>query len=107
MFAERGGLSHWLLVAFFCLFVVFLYGPTVTIVILSFQGPGGGLTFPMEGVSLHWFAQLFRKQMVGDFAGSLSRSLMLGCMVMVISVVLSLLAGLAFRRRFFGATVLF
>jgi putative spermidine/putrescine transport system permease protein len=107
MFAERGGLSHWLLVAFFCLFVVFLYGPTATIVILSFQGPGGGLTFPMEGVSLHWFAQLFRKQMVGDFAGSLSRSLMLGCMVMVISVVLSLLAGLAFRRRFFGATVVF
>ena len=23
----------------------------------SFQGPEGGLTFPMHGVSLHWFAQ--------------------------------------------------
>ena len=38
------------------LFVLFLYGPTLTIVILSFQGPDGGLTFPMNGVSLHWFA---------------------------------------------------
>ena len=47
------------LLAFFCLFMLFLYGPTLTIVILSFQGPDGGLTFPMNGVSLHWFARLF------------------------------------------------
>ena len=44
---------------------------TLTIVILSFQGPTGGLTFPMNGVSLHWFGNLFEKQMVGDFGGSL------------------------------------
>jgi ABC-type spermidine/putrescine transport system permease subunit II len=30
---------------------LFLYGPTITIAILSFQGPQGGLTFPMRGVS--------------------------------------------------------
>ncbi len=65
----------WLLAAFFALFVLFLYGPTITILILSFQGPDGGLTFPMNGVSLHWFANLFEKQMVGDFAGSFERSL--------------------------------
>ena len=54
---QRGkrGPAFWLLGAFFCLFVLFLYGPTLTILILSFQGPGGGLTFPMNGVSLHWF----------------------------------------------------
>ena len=46
--------------AFFALFVLFLYGPTLTIVILSFQGPDGGLTFPMNGVSLHWFARPVR-----------------------------------------------
>ena len=39
------------------LYVLFLYGPTITIVVLSFQGPEGGLTFPMNGVSLHWFAK--------------------------------------------------
>ena len=38
---------------------------------LSFQGPDGGLTFPMNGVSLHWFASLFEPQAVGDFGGSL------------------------------------
>ena len=60
-----------LLAAFFALFVLFLYGPLSTIVILSFQGPNGGLTFPMNGVSLHWFGNLFEKQAVGDFGGSL------------------------------------
>ena len=62
------------LTAFFGLFVLFLYGPTLTIVVLSFQGPDGGLTFPMNGVSLHWFAHLFEQQAVGDFGGC-SRSL--------------------------------
>ena len=51
--------SFYYLSAFFVLFIVFLYGPTLTIGILSFQGPGGGLTFPMRGVSLHWFRDLF------------------------------------------------
>ena len=35
-----------------------------------FQGPDGGLTFPMNGVSLHWFGNLFEQQAVGDFGGS-------------------------------------
>ena len=96
-----------ILLAFFCLFVLFLYGPTLTIVILSFQGPDGGLTFPMNGVSVHWFARLFEPQAVGDFGGSLTRSLMLAAMVMAATVVMSVSAGLAFRRRFRGATALF
>ena len=103
----RHGIGHWMLAAFFALFVLFLYGPTLTIAILSFQGPEGGLTFPMRGVSVHWFANLFQTQAVGDFAGSLSRSLLLALVVMALTVTISLLAGLAFRRRFRGATVLF
>ena len=87
--------------------MIFLYGPLTTIVLLSFQGPNGGLTFPMNGASLHWFANLFEKQAVGDFGGSFLRSLTLGVMVMVATVVVSLLAGLAFRRRFRGSTALF
>ncbi len=47
----KRGPAFWLLGAFFCLFVLFLYGPTLTILVLSFQGPSGGLTFPMNGVS--------------------------------------------------------
>ena len=104
---EKSGPRHWLLLAFFALFVIFLYGPTITILILSFQGPDGGLTFPMRGVSLRWFANLFEAQMVGDFGGSLTRSLSLALIVMGLTVLIALCAGLAFRRKFFGATVLF
>jgi putative spermidine/putrescine transport system permease protein len=102
----RGG-TFIALSIFFVLFVLFLYGPLSTIVILSFQGPDGGLTFPMNGSSLHWFQNLFQKQAVGDFGGSFLRSLMLGLMVMVVNIVVALLAGLAFRRRFRGSTFLF
>jgi len=104
---EPRPLAFWALAAFFAIFVAFLYGPIVTIGILSFQGPQGGLTFPMNGVSLHWFADLFEQQAVGDIWGAFRRSLALGLMVMVVTVVLSVMGGLAFRRRFLGAGALF
>lgn len=104
--SKRPASFYWLS-AFFALFVVFLYGPTLTIAILSFQGPNGGLTFPMQGVSLHWFGQLFEKQAVGDFGSSILRSFALGLAVMICTVVVSLLAGLAFRKRFRGSSILF
>jgi putative spermidine/putrescine transport system permease protein len=88
------------------LFIVFLYGPIATIVVLSFQGPEGGLVFPMNGLSLHWFAELFQPQSVGDIWGSFGRSLQLGLIVMICTVLFSFMAGLAFRRRFKGATLL-
>ena len=47
--------SFYILSAFFAMFLLFLYGPIITIGILSFQGEGGGLTFPMRGVSLPGF----------------------------------------------------
>ncbi|PWC76922.1 ABC transporter permease [Azospirillum sp. TSH64] len=107
MNTSRRGLSFYLLGAFFTLFVLFLYGPTATILILSFQGPEGGLTFPMNGVSLHWFRNLFEQQAVGDFGGSFRRSIALGLMVMVLTVLFSVLAGFAFRRRFLGSGAIF
>ncbi|MFT4794800.1 MAG: putative spermidine/putrescine transport system permease protein [Paracoccaceae bacterium] len=99
--------SFYVLSAFFTLFVLFLYGPTLTIAILSFQGPLGGLTFPMRGTSLHWFRDLFEQQAVGDIWGSFSRSLLLGLIVMVTTVVVSIMGGLAFRKRFAGSGILF
>jgi putative spermidine/putrescine transport system permease protein len=107
MHSEKRGREFYILAFFFALFVLFLYGPLSAILILSFQGPNGGLTFPLNGVSVHWFSNLFEKQAVGDFGGSFRRSLMLGLMVMIVTVVVSLLAGLAFRRKFIGATPLF
>ncbi|MEM8850331.1 MAG: ABC transporter permease [Pseudomonadota bacterium] len=104
---ERRPRSFYVLTAFFGLFLIFLYGPTVTIGILSFQGPQGGLTFPMRGTSLHWFRDLFEQQAVGDIWGAFRRSLVLGLVVMVTTVVVSVMGGLAFRKRFAGSSVLF
>src|SRR5439155_1123392 len=73
--------TFYALAAFFTLFVLFLYGPMSAIFILSFQGPSGGLTFPMNGVSLHWFGALFAQQRSGYFVGSFSRSIALGVVV--------------------------
>lgn len=92
---------------FFLLFLVFLYGPMITIFVLSFQGPEGGLTFPMNGVSTHWFKTLWEGVGVVDIWRAFRRSIALGLVVMVITVVFSLMAGLAFRRRFVGSTPLF
>ena len=103
----KRGISFYLLAAFFALFVVFLYGPIFAVVILSFQGPEGGLTFPMNGVSVHWFFNLFEEQMVGDFKTAFVRSFALAMLVMALTVVVSLAAGLAFRRPFKGATLVF
>lgn len=104
---EKRPRSFYLLAAFFGLFLLFLYGPTITIAILSFQGPKGGLTFPMNGMSTHWFTNLFEQQAVGDIWGSFGRSFTLGLMVMVTTVIVSVMGGLAFRKRFPGSTVLF
>ncbi len=104
---EKRPRSFYFLAAFFALFLVFLYGPTFTIGILSFQGPEGGLTFPMRGVSLHWFRELFQEQAVGDIWGSFARSFVLGAMVMVTTVVISVMGGLAFRKRFPGSGAVF
>lgn len=100
-------MSFYALSFFFGLFVLFLYGPMSAIYILSFQGPSGGLTFPMRGWSLHWFDALFSQQRTGDFAGAFTRSMILAAMVLVLTVAISVVAGLAFRRRFVGAAFVF
>jgi len=79
----------------------------ITIFILSFQGPSGGLTFPMNGFSLHWFARLWEGLGVVDIWAAFRRSLWLGLAVMLLTVVLSLTAGLAYRKRFAGSNILF
>jgi putative spermidine/putrescine transport system permease protein len=99
--------TFYALAAFFTLFVLFLYGPMSAIYILSFQGPTGGLTFPMQGTSLHWFHALFAQERTGDFAGAFARSIVLALIVLTLTVAFSVLAGLAFRRRFPGSSLVF
>jgi putative spermidine/putrescine transport system permease protein len=61
----------------------------------------------MRGVSLYWFYDLFEQQAVGDIWGSFRRSFALGLMVMVVTVVVSVMGGLAFRQKFPGSNILF
>ena len=91
----------------FTLFIIFLYGPTFSILVLSFQGPEGGLTFPMRGFSTFWFRSLFDGVGVIDIWGAFARSIRLGLVVMVLTVILSLSAGMAFRRHFALSAFLF
>jgi putative spermidine/putrescine transport system permease protein len=99
--------SFYALAVVFGLFVLFLYGPMLAIFVLSFQGPEGGLTFPMHGASLHWFAKLWEGMGVVDIAAAFRRSVALGAVVMVLTVLLALGAGLAFRKKFSGSGLLF
>ena len=99
--------GFWPLAIVFGLFVLFLYGPVITIFVLSFQGPEGGLTFPMRGWSTHWYAELWKGFGVVDIGAALQRSVALGAVVMVLTVLLSLAAGLAFRKKLAGASLLF
>src|SRR6201984_3868514 len=98
--ANRRPWTFYALGAVFALFVLFLYGPMACIYILSFQGPNGGLTFPLNGVSTRWFGALFYQERTGDIAGAFSRSISLAVIVLTLTVIFSVVAGLAFRRGF-------
>src|SRR6266487_6567531 len=104
---DKRSRSFYVLAAFFAAYVLFLYGPMIAIYILSFQGPDGGLTFPMNGVSLVWFSKVFAGAGIVDIGAAFKRSLKLGLVVMILTVVLSVSAGMAFRKSFRGASILF
>ncbi len=91
----------------FVLYVLALYGPMICIYILSFQDVRGGLVFPMKGLSLHWFVDLFTQVRTGDVKGAFDRSVKLAAIVTVVTVIFSFLAGLAFRRTFPGDGIVF
>jgi putative spermidine/putrescine transport system permease protein len=106
-YSQKKPAGFWWLLAVFVAFVLFLYGPMITIFILSFQGPEGGLTFPLRGVSLHWFYKLAEGLGVVDIGAAFKRSLILGSVVMLITMLMSVLAGLAFRKKLRGGDALF
>ena len=100
--------SFYILAAFFAAFLAFMYGPMLVIFILSFQGPNGGMSFPMVGWSFLWFEQLMSGTgRVGDIPSALVRSLEMAVLASALTVAISVSAGLAFRRRFPGAGLLF
>jgi putative spermidine/putrescine transport system permease protein len=84
-----------------------VYGPMFAMFTLSFQGPRGGVTFPMRGLSFFWWEKLTGPSAVGDIKSSLVRSLTLAVVVMVITAILSTMLAMAFRKKFHGSGPLF
>ena len=99
--------TFYALAILFGAFLVFLYGPMLVIYVLSFQGPEGGVTFPMVGVSTTWFVDIFEPGQMANIPVSFSRSIALATVVSLATVAMSVAAGLAFRRPFPGSGVLF
>jgi putative spermidine/putrescine transport system permease protein len=99
--------TFYALASLFGLYMMFLYGPMLVIYLLSFQGSNGGVTFPMVGVSLDWFADIVKPGQIADIPSSFRRSVALAAVVSLLTVVISVAAGLGFRRPFAGSGVLF
>src|ERR1700686_1236464 len=99
--------TFYALAMLFGVFLLFLYGPMLVIYILSFQGPDGGVTFPMVGTSLVWFEDILKPGQMANIPVSFGRSIALAAVVSLLTVTISVAAGLAFRRRFAGSGVLF
>lgn len=98
----KGGFS-----IYYVIFILFIYGPMIAMFVLSFQGRRGGTSFPLRGLSLHWWQKLIEPSTVGDLQGALLRSLILALIVMVITALFSTMLAMAFRKRFNGSGVLF
>lgn len=105
--SKRKTTSYYLLVMFFGLFILFLYGPMLSVFVLSFQGIHGSMTFPLRDASLHWFGDLFISTRYGDLSGSFGRSMIMGGLALIVTAIVCFFAGLAFRKRFIGSAPLF
>ena len=86
--------TFYLLAGLMGLFLLFLYGPMLIIYVLSFQGPNGGVTFPMVGMSTKWFQDILRPGQMANIPVSFGRSLALALVVSALTVVISVAAGL-------------
>jgi putative spermidine/putrescine transport system permease protein len=111
----RGGFDHrtrsrltgWLLGTVTVLFLLYQWLPIFTLGLLSFSGPTGGTTFPMNGVSLHWYRELWDASIMNDFKPPLARSFLLALACSATTVVLSIMAAQAVRGRFRGNGLFF
>jgi putative spermidine/putrescine transport system permease protein len=105
--SEQRPWTFYALGTLFAAYLLFLYGPMLVIYVLSFQGPNGGVTFPMVGTSLIWFEDLLKPGQMANIPVSFARSMELAALVSALTVVFSVAAALGFRRNFPGSGVLF
>jgi putative spermidine/putrescine transport system permease protein len=104
---RRGRWTKRILSGYFVLFLLVLYGPMIVMAVLSFQGPEGTITFPVKGLSFHWWEELVNGPRADRIRETGIRSLELAAAAGLIVAVLSLALSMAYRRRFRADGVLF
>lgn len=75
-------------------YLFFLFAPIAIIVVFSFHSTPA-LVFPLEGLSLRWYSELFAN---GNFVSSLMNSVKVGVATSAITTILGTLAALAMIR---------
>src|SRR5216683_7585359 len=84
--------TFYALATLFGAYLLFLYGPMLVMYVLSFQGPNGGVTFPMVGVSLTWFADIVKPGQMANIPVSFGRSIALASVVSLLTAAISIAA---------------
>ncbi len=101
---REGRWSTRLLAVYFVLFIIFLYGAMIVMTVLSFNGPEGGVTFPLKGTSFRWWEALYNQDLSGSNADRIRaaglNSLYLGLVTGAVTGLLALTLSMAFKRRF-------
>ena len=76
-YRTRSRITGWILGTLTLAFLAYQWLPIFTLGVLSFAGPTGGTTFPMNGVSFHWYEEVWRATVMNDFKPPLLRSSLL------------------------------
>jgi putative spermidine/putrescine transport system permease protein len=97
---RRGRWTKRILALYFLVFLLFLYGPMIVMAALSFQGPEGAVTFPMRGLSLHWWDELVNGSRAETIRETAIRSLELSIVSGLVVAVLAFSLSMGYRRRF-------
>lgn len=103
----RSRLMTWFLGTLTVAFLLYQWLPVFTLGLLSFSGPAGGTTFPMNGVSLHWYRELLVASIMNDFKPPFRRSVQLAALCSVVACVLSVMSAKAMRGSFRGHKLFF
>src|SRR5258708_20743554 len=90
--------TFYALAILFGAYLLFLYGPMLVMYVLSFQEPNGGVTFPMVGVSLAWFADIVKPGQMANIPVSFTLSIALASVATLVPPATPIRAPLAFRR---------
>jgi putative spermidine/putrescine transport system permease protein len=97
---RRGRWTKRILALYFLLFLLFLYGPMIVMAALSFQGAQGAVTFPMRGLSFHWWNELVNGPRADTIRETAIRSLELSLASGLVVAILAFSLSMGYRRRF-------